>query len=436
MSKMHSSSLVFLFLCLSCISLIEALGFGVELIHRDSPKSPFYLSTETHFQRLSNAFRRSINRVNHFKQRSSSTKNVESDVISDLGEYLMSYSIGTPPFKVLGIVDTGSDIVWLQCKPCNPCYEQTTPIFDPSKSTTYTTIPCTSIACQLVRDSFCSSNGDDRQGSSCQYLIQYGDSSKSEGDVSVDTLTLGSTKGSPVTFPDTMIGCGHSNTGTFRGEGSGIVGLANGPLSLISQLNSSIQGKFSYCLVPALSSGNFSSKLNFGDDAVVSGEGTVSTPMILDEIFYYLTLKGFSVGSKRIEFGSSSSSSEGNIIIDSGTTLTLLPDDVYSELESAVAAEIKSKRVDSPNQFLNLCYKSTEREKLVVPLITAHFSGADVGLNDLNTFVQVSEDVACFAFRPDSRLSIFGNLAQQNLLVGYDLQNKAILFKPTDCTKQ
>ncbi|KAK7283922.1 hypothetical protein RIF29_13671 [Crotalaria pallida] len=428
------SSLVFLFLCLSCISLIEAQGFGVELIHRDSSKSPFYLPSETHFQRVSNAIRRSINRVNHFEQRSFSTKNVKSDVISDLGEYLMSYSIGTPPFKVLGIVDTGSDIVWLQCKPCNPCYKQTTPIFDPSKSTTYKTIPCTSDICQSVRDSSCSSN--DQQ--SCQYIIHYGDNSKSEGDISLDVFTLYSTKGSPVSFPKTVIGCGHSNIGTFRREGSGIVGLANGPLSLISQLGSSIQGKFSYCLVPALPSNNSSasSKLNFGDDALVSGGGTVSTPMILDNIFYYLSLEGFSVGNKRVEFGGSSSSGDGkgNIIIDSGTTLTILPDDVYSELESAVAAEVKLERTDDPNQFLNLCYKSPVGEKLDVPLITAHFRGADVQLNALNTFVQVSEDVVCFAFRSDSRLSIFGNLAQQNILVGYDLQNKVISFKPTDCT--
>ncbi|XP_019424967.1 PREDICTED: aspartic proteinase CDR1-like [Lupinus angustifolius] len=429
-------SLIVLLFCLCDISLIEGIGFSVDLIHRDSPKSPFYIPSETHYERVAKAIRRSINYANRFNKPSFSTKNIESKVLPNGGEYLMSYSIGTPPVEILGIVDTGSDVVWLQCQPCHPCYKQTTPIFNPSNSTTYKNIPCTSNTCKSVRSSSCSSDGDQQ---SCQYRIGYGDGSRSQGDLSLETLTLSSTKGSPVSFPKTIIGCGNSNTLVFEGEGSGIVGLGNGPVSLITQLGSTIQGKFSYCLGPTFSGTNSPSKLNFGDDAVVSGDGAISTPMFVEEVFYYLTIEAFSVGNKKVKFGSSSGrgSRSGNIIIDSGTTLTLLPDDVYSNLELAVAETVKLERVKAPSKLLSLCYASPSSGKLQFPIITVHFTGGDVQLNALNTFVKVSNDVICFAFAPTNQpVSIFGNLAQQNLLVGYDLQKKTLSIKPTDCTKQ
>ncbi|CAJ1932632.1 unnamed protein product [Sphenostylis stenocarpa] len=427
------SSLILVLLFLQNISFSKALnkGFTVEIFHRDSPKSPFYRSNETHFDRVMNAMQRSITRANHFTQSSVTPNTVQSTVIPNSGEYLMNYSVGTPPFKILGIVDTGSDLVWLQCQPCENCYNQTRPIFDPSESTTYQNLRCNSPRCQSVRSS-CSGDGQ-----TCEYSIRYGDGSHSNGDLSVDTLTLGSTDGSSIQFPKTVIGCGHDNTGTYDANGSGIVGLSLGPISLITQLNSTVEGKFSYCLAPFISRrSNSSSKLNFGDAAVVSGKGTVSTPIVQrqGEIFYFLTLKGFSVGNTKVDFGSSSSESggEGNIIIDSGTTLTLLPEHVYSNLESAVADAVKLKRVDDPKRFFSLCYETTSNE-VDFPGITAHFKDADVLLNATNTFVQVADGVICFAFR-SSTTAIFGNVVQQNYLVGYDLEHQTVSFKPTDCT--
>ncbi|KAL5062255.1 hypothetical protein RYX36_023992 [Vicia faba] len=268
--------------------------------------------------------------------------------------------------------------------------------------------------------------------------FEYGDQSITKGDLSLETFTLDSNTGNSVSFRKTTIGCGHSNKGTFKGASSGIVGLGNGELSLTKQLETTIGEKFSYCLVPYSPKSNTSSILNFGDAAVVSGDGVVSTPIVIKypPTFYFLTLEAFSVGNKRIEFGGSSSGrdDEGNIIIDSGTTLTLLPSEVYTNLESAVAELVKLKRVDDPDQFLNLCYSLTSDE-YDFPIITAHFKGADVKLESISTFVSVADDIVCFAFQSNENGIIFGNLAQQNLLVGYDLQKKTVSFKPTDCTK-
>ena len=98
------------------------------------------------------------------------------------------------------------------------------------------------------------------------------------------TLTLGSTTSRPVPLPKTIIGCGHNNGGTFNANDSGIFGLGGGVVSLVSQLDSSIDGKFSYCLIPLTSQGDTTSKLNFGSKVVVSGSGAVSTPIIPKDI--------------------------------------------------------------------------------------------------------------------------------------------------------
>ncbi|XWS57953.1 hypothetical protein CRYUN_Cryun09bG0217200 [Craigia yunnanensis] len=428
----HTSlfSLVFAILGLSSICLIEAQkgGFSVELIHRDSPKSPLYNPFETTFNRVTNAVPRSFNRVHRFKPTSVSTKVAEADIIVDSGEYLMNISIGTPAFDIVAIADTGSDLIWTQCMPCSQCFKQDAPLFDPSESSTYKTYSCNASQCENLEGNSCSSNN------SCQYSVSYGDNSFSIGDLAADTLTLPSTTGRPVAVPNTVIGCGHNNDGTFDEKTSGIIGLGGGDVSLISQLGTSIAGKFSYCLLPISQTGE-SSKMNFGSNAIVSGNGVVSTPLTkqFPPTFYFLTLEAVSVGSNRINFtGSSFGTDEGNIIIDSGTTLTLLPQDFYSELESTVSSQINATRVDGP-EGLSLCYDA--QTDFAVPNITIHFTDADVRLQPLNTFVLVSDTVACFTFSSVPDFAIYGNLAQMNFLVGYDTDKQTVSFKPTDCSK-
>lgn len=63
-----------------------------------------------------------------------------------------------------------------------------------------------------------------------------------------------------------------------------------------------------------------------------------------------------------------------NTLIDTGTTFTYLPKDVYHKLESTVASMVKLKRVKDPTHNLSLCYETTFKE-LEVPIIIAHFDG-------------------------------------------------------------
>ncbi|KAK4414368.1 Aspartic proteinase CDR1 [Sesamum alatum] len=400
-------------------------GLTIDLIHRDSPQSPSYDPSLTPAQRLANALRRSFNRLQRFK----ADRSPQSDIINAGGEYLMKYSIGTPPVPSLGIADTGSDITWTQCQPCLKCFKQELPLFRPNSSSTYRKIPCNAANCTSLSEiTFCSV-----RRKKCLYDEEYGDGSFTQGVLSTDTLTLASTGRKRVSAPNFVFGCGLRNGGIFSGGESGIVGLGGGKASLVRQLGVLTRGKFSYCLVSGSDKSN-SSKLNFGANAEVLGKGLVSTPLVKNspDTFYGLTLEGISVGNQRLELSDSGVSQEGNIIIDSGTTLTLLPIDLYNKVENALKSSIKLKRIKDPQGVLDLCY-FTRNDIRNIPQVTVHFKGSDVKLRHDNVLVRTSDISLCLAAKPVQDFAIYGNLAQVNFLVGYDLVKRTVSFKAADC---
>ncbi|KAF7809519.1 aspartic proteinase CDR1-like [Senna tora] len=436
------SPFIILHLLILCPSRATTnLGFSANLIPRDSPLSPFYNPSKSHFDLLHDAFKRSLNRIHHFKSAllSSSESKIQTRIIPGGGEFLMNISIGTPPVEFIGIADTGSDLTWTQCLPCEECFHQTIPLFNPKHSSTYSTIPCQTSTCnELERAAFCSGSG---QNSTCGYGYSYGDGSHTNGILSYETLTIGGKSLRKIAF-----GCGHDSEGTFDENESGIIGLGGGKLSLISQIGVSVGKKFSYCLVPTTSN-NASGIISFGTDAnVPASSGAITTPLVpkSPDTYYYLTLEGISVGSNRINAISKKGTSrsnfdvgneEGNIIIDSGTTLTFLPSEIFDDVVSKVGKAVRGEKVEDPTGMLSLCYKYSE--DLEFPILTVHFNGGDVKLNPFNYFAKVNDDVVCFTMvSSKADIPIYGNLAQMDFLVGYDLEAKTVTFVPTDCTKR
>ncbi|XP_047326827.1 aspartic proteinase CDR1-like [Impatiens glandulifera] len=436
-SLYHATLVLYILLQLSATSPTNALrGFTTPFIHRDSPASPFYDPSLSQGDRTTGAIRRSISRLSRFKSALNllnddvkETEDVNTKIVSGSGEYLMEFYVGTPPFKQLAIADTGSDITWTQCLPCESCFKQNQPIFNSENSSTFRPLTCGSSLCQALEDSSACSG----TSGTCKYQLGYGDSSSSLGVLAMETYTIGGTS-----IPKLVYGCSHNSQGTFRPDASGIVGLGGGSLSLVSQLGKSIAGKFSYCLMSDNKVG-VSSNINFGSNAIVSGSDVVTTPMVSKSpsTFYYLTLESISVGgdnNKRIPFKSVNQVEKGNIIIDSGTTLTHLPFNMYQSLADSLKSAINAKPVEDPKLLLNLCYNN--EKGFTAPSITAHFAGgADLTLSTSSTFV-LNGNLLCLAFRPDDQLAIFGNLSQMNFLIGYDLENRTVSFKPTDCSKQ
>ena len=85
-------------------------------------------------------------------------------------EFFMNLLIGTPVVPLVVIMDTGSDLIWTQCKPCTYCFEQATPVFNLKLSSSFSDVTCSSKICKALRNSSCG-NG------CCEYLNVYGDGS-------------------------------------------------------------------------------------------------------------------------------------------------------------------------------------------------------------------------------------------------------------------
>ncbi|KAL6202957.1 hypothetical protein ACLB2K_026661 [Fragaria x ananassa] len=86
-----------------------------------------------------------------------------SSIVSGLsqgnGEYFtgIGIGVGSPPKYLYMVLDTGSDVVWLQCAPCKRCYSQTDPVFDPRISSSFSSLPCSSPLCRHLDSPGCSS---------------------------------------------------------------------------------------------------------------------------------------------------------------------------------------------------------------------------------------------------------------------------------------
>lgn len=79
---------------------------------------------------------------------SSASLPAKSGSLIGSGNYYVVLGLGTPKKDLSLIFDTGSDLTWTQCQPCaRSCYKQIDEIFDPSKSTSYYNITCTSPDC-------------------------------------------------------------------------------------------------------------------------------------------------------------------------------------------------------------------------------------------------------------------------------------------------
>ncbi|CAL5087740.1 unnamed protein product [Urochloa decumbens] len=299
--------------------------------------------------------------------------------------------------------DTGSDLSWVQCKPCHHCFEQKDPLFDPSKSSTYSALPCGARECRDLGDDLrrtCSSPGD-----ACRFEVSYADGSVTVGDLARDTLSL-PTAAEPDAIPGFVFGCGHEhdNTGSF-GKEDGLIGLGRKSVSLSSQAASRYGRGFSYCL-PSLSSG--AGYLSLGGPGEPPANARF-TPMVPNRDLpseYFVRLVGVRVA---------------------GETVKIPP-------ASMLAQPHRYRRAPGLS-FLDTCYNFTGHAAVRVPAVALVFAGgATVDLDVSGVLVKLGSDepdVWCLGFTStgdDTPVGILGNTQQKTLAVVYDLANRRIGF--------
>lgn len=219
---------------------------SLSLVHRDAISGATYPSRR---HQVVGLVARDNARVEHLEKRlvASTSPYLPEDLVSEVvpgvddgsGEYFVRVGVGSPPTDQYLVVDSGSDVIWVQCRPCEQCYAQTDPLFDPAASSSFSGVSCGSAICRTLSGTGCGGGGD---AGKCDYSVTYGDGSYTKGELALETLTLGGTAVQGV-----AIGCGHRNSGLFVGA-AGLLGLGWGAMSLIGQLGGAAGGVFSYCL--------------------------------------------------------------------------------------------------------------------------------------------------------------------------------------------
>ncbi|XVF53937.1 hypothetical protein PTKIN_Ptkin05aG0140400 [Pterospermum kingtungense] len=340
------------------------------------------------------------------------------------GEYFSRVGVGKPSKQYYMVLDTGSDINWIQCEPCTDCYQQTDPIFNPSGSSTYSPVACSSTQCSSLEASAC------RNGK-CLYQVSYGDGSFTVGEFVTETVSFGNSG----SINGVALGCGHDNEGLFVGA-AGLLGLGGGPLSLTSQIKAT---SFSYCLVDRDSSG--SSTLDFNSGVAA---GSVVAPLMRSRkvnTFYYVGLAGFSVGGRPVKIPPGlfdmNESGEGGVIVDCGTAITRLQTQAYTALRDAFVELTRDLPSASGVALFDTCYDLSTRTSVRVPTVSFHFGDgkSTLDLPAKNYLIPVdSSGTFCFAFAPtSSSLSIIGNVQQQGTRVSFDLANSRVGFSSNKC---
>jgi hypothetical protein len=345
------------------------------------------------------------------------------------GNYFVVVGLGTPKKDLSLIFDTGSDLTWTQCQPCaRACYKQQDPIFDPSKSTSYYNITCTSPDCTQLSTATGYDPGCATLTKSCIYHIQYGDQSFSVGYFSRERLTVTPTDA----IDGFLFGCGQNNQGLFSGS-AGLLGLGRHPISFVQQTSQKYHKTFSYCL-PSTSSGV--GHLTFGATSNSYVKYTPFSTVSQSNSFYGLDISGISVGGTKLPISSSIFSS-GGAIIDSGTVITRLPPTAYASLRDSFKKGMTKYPTASGFSILDTCYDLSGNNIVSIPKISFFLaSGTTVEIAAPGILYVASLKQVCLAFAPngdDSDITIFGNVQQRTLEVVYDVGSGKIGFASNGC---
>ncbi|XP_021724581.1 aspartic proteinase nepenthesin-2-like [Chenopodium quinoa] len=375
---------------------------------------------------------------------------LKSGVSLGSGEYFMDVFVGTPPKHFSLIVDTGSDLNWIQCVPCYDCFEQNGPHYDPNDSLSFKNISCQDPRCDLVSapDPPVPCKG---RNQSCPYFYWYGDSSNTTGDFSLETFTVNLTSPNGDSeykkMDNVMFGCGHWNRGLFHGA-AGLLGLGKGPLSFSSQLQSIYGHSFSYCLVDRNSDPSVSSKLIFGEDKELLNHPELKFTKLVNgkdnpvDTFYYVEIKSVSVGGEMLnipkEMWNFMEDGGGGTIVDSGTTLSYFVEPAYEVIKSAFMKKINKYPLVSDFPILSPCYNvsGVENNDLEMPSFRIQFSdGAVWNFPVQNYFIRIDQEVVCLAMMATKRsaFSIIGNYQQQNFHMLYDTKRSRLGYARTSC---
>ncbi|XP_076953290.1 aspartic proteinase 36-like [Bidens hawaiensis] len=296
-----------------------------------------------------------------------------------VGLYYTKICIGSPPKAYHVQIDTGSDIMWVNCAGCVNCPKTSDlgvplSLYDPQESSSSRTVACEEDFCTIELDP---SNNRCVLGTPCPYIVKYSDGSSKAGYFVNDIVQLNKISGNLKTTNMTgniMFGCGARQSGTFgktRQALDGVLGFAQSNSSMISQLASSekVKKMFSHCLTR--------SKGGIFTIGEVVHPKVNTTPLLPNMAHFSIELKAIQVDKDFVTFPAYmlNNPAKREAIIDSGTTLAYFPQQIYSQLMEMVMAAQPGVDVHTfDNKFK--CYAGEGNVDNAFPIVTFHFANA------------------------------------------------------------
>ncbi|XP_020112119.1 aspartic proteinase nepenthesin-1-like [Ananas comosus] len=439
--------ITFFLLALS-LKIVHSLHFN--LIHKYSVYSPLFPGNLTKYERAKRLYADNIARAQTLRPSllglNYSVEHLRPTIKAQPHVYMVEIYIGTPAKrKYYLVMDTASDILWMQCKPCIHCWKQPVPIFHPAReSSSFEPIPCNHTLCDL--------SDPDRKcvKGQCHYTIKYAEGSSSKGLLASETLGFSSDRSQKEFVHKFVFGCANDNRGFSMPKAlSGLFGLDMEPLSLASQLTGPIGGRFSYCLPPFTSNRQPPSRLKFGDEAILKGPHvkTIRIIYVPTQPLYYLPLSDVSVAGHRLGFTpkdfalrkDAEGLLRGGVFIDSGSTYTAFrTGGPYERISEAFRAYFKQLKLQPANHSsFEVCYrvphKGVEGE---LPGFVLHFiGGVDYVVSPQHVIEEMEKNIICVGIVGVPNFSILGEHYQYNHRISYNVREKLLSFAPADCSR-
>ncbi|KAG0461204.1 hypothetical protein HPP92_021501 [Vanilla planifolia] len=380
---------------------------------------------------------------------------VWSGAYTGTGQYFVRVRLGTPAQPFLLVPDTGSDLTWVTCR-----YRGTTDlmsavkdgrkngqrsrrrrakrIFEADLSRSFHPISCSSMSCQTELPFALTTCP--KATSPCTYDYEYAQGSSAQGFFANESATVEFPNRRRMKLKGLVVGCTSSAVGSSFVSSDGVLALGHGPNTFVSRATARFGQRFSYCLVDHLSPRNATGYLTFGPNPFLPPHP--SAPLILDPFlqpFYYVAVAGISVAGEVLRIPPSvwNYRRGGGVIVDSGSTLTVLADPAYGLVVNALShrlAEVPRVQVDPFDYCYN--WSSPKAAATCVPSFEVHFvGGARLSPPVKSYLIDVADGVKCLGFTstPWPGVSIIGNIMQQEHIWEFDLENQRLGFHPSNC---
>ncbi|TVU00560.1 hypothetical protein EJB05_54023, partial [Eragrostis curvula] len=343
---------------------------------------------------------------------------LSSGAYSGTGQFLARFAVGTPAQQFLLVADTGSDLTWVKCRGPGGASPPGS-VFRPADSKSWATIPCSSDTCKL----------------------------DVQGNLGVGARRGGHGLGDHHGVERSQADAGRRGAGLHHHQRRPELRVRRRRAQPGQQQHllrdarvARFGGRFSYCLVDHLAPRDVAGYLTFGPTA---GRVTAQTPLLLDPAlpFYTVTVHAVRVAGAALAIPADvwDVRKNGGVILDSGTTLTVLAGPAYKAVVAALSKGLAGVPRISFEPF-EYCYNWTARGPSApeIPKLSVQFAGSALFEPPAKSYViDAAPGVKCIGVQEGDwpGVSVFGNIMQQEHLWEFDLKNRFVRFMPSTCTK-